>query len=93
MDIANTNQDIIHTVLKENQIKTIGAMGSRAKICARQWGIIPDYTYAVIDKCILHAMNGRPSLILTSGGMVVRVAERVQDFNQENNRSIEINTR
>lgn len=90
LDINQTDETMVEKILRENQIKTLGAMGSRAKISARRWGIIPDYTYAVIDKCILHAMNGRPSLILTSGGMVQRVAERVLNFNKENNRSIEV---
>ncbi len=92
VDVAITDQNLIIHTLKTHQIKTLGAMGSRAKICARQWGVIPDYTYAVIDKCILHAMNGRTSLILTSGGMVPRVAERVLEFNRENNRTIEVIT-
>jgi cobalt/nickel transport system ATP-binding protein len=92
LDIAHTNQATLESILEKYQIRTLGAMGSRAKICARQWGIIPDYTYAVIDKCILHAMNGRASLILTSGGMVVRALERIREFNKENNRSIEVIT-
>ncbi|HWQ65884.1 MAG TPA: ATP-binding cassette domain-containing protein [Methanospirillum sp.] len=91
-DVALSEQPRIHEILETNQIKTVGAMGSRAKICSRQWGVVPDYTYAVIDKCILHAMNGRSSLILTSGGMVPRVSERVHQFNQENGRSIAVIT-
>lgn len=93
IDVAQADHEMILRTLQNNQINTVGAMGSRAKICARQWGLIPDYTYAVIDKCILHAMNGRRSLILTSGGMVPRVVERVRDFNRENNRSIEVITK
>ncbi len=92
LDIARADQDEVLQLIEEQQVRTIGAMGSRAKICLRQWGIIPDYTYAVIDKCILHAMNGRSSLILTSGGMVLRVAERVREFNRENDRSIRVIT-
>lgn len=92
LDVAEADQGMIRSTLEENGIRTIGAMGSRAKICARQWGVTPDYTYAVIDKCILHAMNGRRSLILTSGGMVPRVVERVREFNTENNRFIEVVT-
>lgn len=92
IDVAQADQEKILQTLQAHQINTIGAMGSRAKICARQWGLTPDYTYAVIDKCILHAMNGRRSLILTSGGMVPRVIERVREFNHENKRSIEVIT-
>lgn len=92
MDVASADQEAVRDILNREQVKTVGAMGSRAKICARQWGVTPDYTYAVIDKCILHAMNGRSSLILTSGGMVPRVAERVEEFNKENNRAIVVVT-
>lgn len=80
----------IQAILARTSCDTIGVMGSRAKICARQWGLIPDISYAVIDKCILQAMNGRTSLILTTGGMVTRVFERVTMFNQTNNRSIPV---
>lgn len=80
----------INAILAGTSCDTIGVMGSRAKICARQWGLIPDISYAVIDKCILNAMNGRTSLILTTGGMVTRVFERVTTFNQINNRSIPV---
>ncbi|WP_319579300.1 ATP-binding cassette domain-containing protein [uncultured Methanospirillum sp.] len=92
VDVALADQEMIKRIVEDKEIRTIGAMGSRAKICARQWGVIPDYTYAVIDKCILHAMNGRRSLILTSGGMVPRVVERVQEFNSENKRTIQVIT-
>jgi len=77
-------------ILAETICDTVGVMGSKAKICARQWGITPDISYAVIDKCILQAMNGRTSAILTTGGMAVRVFERVTMFNQTNNRSIPV---
>jgi len=80
----------IHEILAAISYDTLGVMGSRAKICARQWGLTPDISYAVIDKCILQAMNGRNSLILTTGGMVTRIFERVNAFNQANNRSIPI---
>lgn len=89
-DIAEMTHERIASCMKGEEVKAVGAMGSQAKICARHWGITPDYTYAVIDKCILHAMNGRSSLILTSGGMVDRVVERVATFNRENNRSIRL---
>jgi len=29
-----------------------------------------DFTYGVIDKCILKALTGKSSMIMTSGGMV-----------------------
>ena len=91
-DIAEMTQERIASCMTGEEVQAVGAMGSQAKICARHWGITPDYTYAVIDKCILHAMNGRSSLILTSGGIVDRVIERVTTFNRENNRSIRVET-
>ncbi len=90
IDVDRISSDGITRLLAGSGIRTIGAMGSKAKITARHWGIMPDFTYAVIDKCILGAMNGKSSLILTSGGMVNRVFDRVSGFNQENNRSIQV---
>lgn len=89
-DVDQISGPAIQTNLARASYDTIGVMGSRAKICARQWGLTPDISYAVIDKCILQAMNGRTSLILTTGGMISRVFERVTVFNQTNNRSIPI---
>lgn len=80
----------IAAIIAGRRYDTIGVMGSRAKICARRWGLTPDISYAVIDKCILQAMNGKTSFILTTGGMVSRVVERVTRFNQVNNRSIQV---
>jgi len=76
--------------MNDMRCDTVGVMGSRAKICSRQWGITPDISYAVIDKCILQAMNGKTCAIFTSKGMVSRVIERVNEFNAINNRSIPV---
>ena len=89
-DVDLLSGEKINALVKKMHHDTIGVMGSRAKICARQWGINPDISYAVIDKCILQAMNGKSSLILTTAGMVSRVIERVTHFNQTNNRSIPV---
>jgi len=43
-------------------------MGTNAKALAKQAGIILDFTYGVIDKCILKSLSGKDSLIMTSGG-------------------------
>jgi cobalt/nickel transport system ATP-binding protein len=43
-----------------------------------------DFTYGVIDKCILKALLGEKSAILTTGSMVKRVFDRVNDFSREN---------
>ncbi|MCU0637906.1 MAG: ATP-binding cassette domain-containing protein, partial [Methanothrix sp.] len=44
-----------------------GAMGTSAKLLAERCRIPLDFTYGVIDKCILKALIGKDSLIMTSG--------------------------
>jgi cobalt/nickel transport system ATP-binding protein len=61
----------------------IGAMGTRAKVCAENSGIHLDFTYGVIDKCILKALLGEDSLILTTESMVKRVYQRVDAYGRE----------
>jgi cobalt/nickel transport system ATP-binding protein len=67
---------------------SLGAMGTRAKQRASEDGLTLDFTYGVIDKCILKALNGRSSLILTVGGMVQQVERRVSDFKEESGAEI-----
>lgn len=43
-----------------------GAMGTSAKVMAEKCGISIDFTYCVIDKCILKALIGKNSIIMTS---------------------------
>jgi cobalt/nickel transport system ATP-binding protein len=66
----------------------VGAMGSRAKEFAGQNDIPLDYTYGVIDKCLLRATGGENALILTSEGMVGRVESRVETFSHESGRQV-----
>jgi cobalt/nickel transport system ATP-binding protein len=63
---------------------SIGAMGTRAKQRAKDHQIILDFTYGVIDKCILRALLGEKSIILTTNSMVQRVFDRVNEFSREN---------
>ena len=62
---------------------TVGAMGTRAKQCAENLQIRLDFTYGVIDKCILKALLGENSLILTTGSMVPRINQRVAAYGKE----------
>jgi cobalt/nickel transport system ATP-binding protein len=62
---------------------SIGAMGTRAKQHAENSRIALDFTYGVIDKCILKALLGGDSLILTTESMVRRVSQRVDAYGQE----------
>ncbi len=74
--------------LKEHPDLTVGAMGTRAKQLAQDHQIHLDFTYGVIDKCILKALLGENSVIVTSGSMVRRVSDRVEAFGRENGLSI-----
>ena len=61
----------------------VGAMGTRAKQRAENEQIKLDFTYGVIDKCILKALLGEDSLILTTDSMVKRVYRRVDAYGNE----------
>ncbi len=74
--------------LKEHPDLPVGAMGTRAKQLARDRQIHMDFTYGVIDKCILKALLGENSAIVTTGSMVRRVSDRVEAFGKENGLSI-----
>jgi len=66
----------------------VGAMGTRAKQCAATESIPLEFTYGVIDKCILRALRGQDSLILTTERMVDRVAVRVDAYCKESSTTI-----
>ena len=68
----------------------VGAMGTRAKQCAATECIALEFTYGVIDKCILRALRGKDSLILTTGSMVGRVSERVEAYGKESGNTIRV---
>jgi len=68
----------------------VGAMGTGAKQWASTEGIALDYTYGVIDKCILRALRGEDSLILTNGSMASRVAVRVDAYCRESGSTIRV---
>jgi cobalt/nickel transport system ATP-binding protein len=68
----------------------IGAMGTRAKTVAREEGIALDFTYGVIDTCLLRAVNGEDSLALTSGGMVAHTVERITEYARTSGREIAV---
>ncbi len=65
-------------------------MGTRAKQYASDMMIPLDFTYGVIDKCILKALLGDDSLIIITRSMVRRVHERVDEFCRENRMSIQV---
>jgi cobalt/nickel transport system ATP-binding protein len=62
---------------------SVGAMGTRAKQHAENYRIKLDFTYGVIDKCILKTLLGEDTLIMTTDSMVRRVMQRVEAYCQE----------
>ena len=68
----------------------IGAMGTCAKQRAIQEQLTPEFTYGVIDKCILRALRGQDSLILTTSRMADRVGTRVEAYCQESGNTIAV---
>jgi cobalt/nickel transport system ATP-binding protein len=68
----------------------VGAMGTRAKMCAAKENISLSFTYGVIDKCILRALRGQDSLILTTNAMVGRVGTRVDAYCKESGTTISV---
>jgi cobalt/nickel transport system ATP-binding protein len=70
---------------------SVGAMGTRAKQQAEISRIRLDFTYGVIDKCILKALLGENSLIMTTDSMVRRVNQRVAAYCQESKIRLTVN--
>ena len=82
-NVDAVQKERIHAWLAQFPAHRRGAMGSRAKSLAEREEIALDFTYGVIDKCILRALIGESSVILTSEGMVRRVERRVLAFDDE----------
>ena len=67
-----------------------GAMGTRAKKLAERESIPLDFTYGVIDKCILRALLGESSLLLSPGSMVPHIFRRVDTYCRESGNTIAV---
>ena len=89
-DVDVTGKETLAAWLSAHDGISIGAMGTRAKQRAATEGLPLDFSSGVIDKCILKALNGRSSLILTVGGMVAQVERRVAGFREESGAAIEV---
>jgi cobalt/nickel transport system ATP-binding protein len=68
----------------------VGAMGTSAKQLAEISQIRLDFTYGVIDKCILKALLGEDTLIMTNDSMVQRVNQRVDAYCREGGNRITV---
>jgi cobalt/nickel transport system ATP-binding protein len=84
VDVDSPNGVDLSVWRSSNPGVPIGGMGTRAKQYAADRMIPLDFTYGVIDKCILKALLGEDSLIIITGRMVQRVHERVDEFCREN---------
>ena len=82
--------DGIKDILEKSHVSYTGAMGTNAKIVAEHARIPLDFTYGVIDKCILKALTGKDSLIMTSGGMIDHSIKRIRAYCQESGSEIEV---
>ena len=92
--ICNVDQDspeLLHVWRSKHPSLSTGAMGTRAKQRADNEHIKLDFTYGVIDKCILKALLGEDSLILTTESMINRVYQRVDAYGRESGISIQVN--
>ena len=80
----------IKAILEKSHVSYTGAMGTNAKIMAEHARIPLDFTYGVIDKCILKALTSKNSLIITSGGMVDHSVKRIRAYCEESGAKIEV---
>jgi len=65
-----------------------GAMGTRAKLLAEEANLRVDFTYGVIDKCILKALIGKSCLVFVSQGMLGQIQKRIKAYSQESGAQI-----
>ncbi len=87
-DADAVSGDEIRALLDGGSVAHVGAMGTRAKEFANRERILLDFTYGVIDKCILKALIGENSLIITTGGMVEHVHRRISEYSAESGRAL-----
>ncbi len=89
-DIDTLDREVLAAWIAGHPRTAIGAMGTRAKEVAAGESITLEFTYGVIDKCILNSLLGEDSLILTTTAMVKRVFDRVEWFGREHGISIRV---
>ena len=88
-DVEHSDLARIKAFVNGKNVDHVGAMGTQAKMMASSEKMVLDFTYGVIDKCILKALNGQSALILTSGGMVAHALCRIRDYGKESGSMIE----
>jgi cobalt/nickel transport system ATP-binding protein len=80
----------VSSIISSRENLAIGTMGTRAKQRALEEHLAVEFTYGVIDKCILRALRGQDSLILTTGSMAGRVVTRVEAYCRESGNAITV---
>jgi len=90
-NVDRENREHLSTWISSRPGIPVGAMGTRAKQQAEISKIRLDFTYGVIDKCILKALLGENSLIMTTDSMVHRVNQRVDTYCRESGIRITVN--
>lgn len=90
VDADRLGDESLEKYIEKSSAGFVGAMGSYAKKKAETDGIDLDFTYGVIDKCLLKAISGKSSLIITTGGMVKRVIDRVDEFCKESGKQVNV---
>jgi cobalt/nickel transport system ATP-binding protein len=91
-NVDTTGEGTLPAWLAAHSRVVIGAMGTRAKQRASAERIPLEFTYGVIDKCILKAISGEDSLILTTEGMFRRVFDRIRSYSEESGFHIPVGT-
>jgi cobalt/nickel transport system ATP-binding protein len=89
-NVDHENPELLHVWRSKHPSLSTGAMGTRAKQRADNEHIKLDFTYGVIDKCILKALLGEDSLILTTESMINRIYQRVDAYGRESGISIQV---
>ncbi|MCK9442009.1 MAG: ATP-binding cassette domain-containing protein [Methanothrix sp.] len=89
-NVDGADPESIIDILEKSHLSYSGAMGPNAKVVAERSGIPLDFTYGVIDKCILKAIIGKSSLIMTSGRMMDRAMSRIRTYGKESGVEIEV---
>jgi hypothetical protein len=88
---SNNDEEEISSRLRGAKARVaVGAMGTRAKQCADQAQISLDFSYGVIDKCILRALRGEDTLIVTGSSMVTRIHMRIAEYCLESGNTIRV---
>lgn len=90
INVDRADPEKIKSFLERGLVDCKGAMGTMAKVMADKEKIDLDFTYGVIDKCILKAIIGESSLIMTSSGMADHARRRVVEYSSDCGHAIEV---